>query len=347
MNKQNKYALFLSIIFVILICGIISILVGPSKEIKYEYLDVDARNSTGLPMDVYYKQNILFNVMGWQGRLTYNEKEDRISGKESPQKIITDKFGNNYLLSSSENKISLQQTNQTEIKTSIGWFFNNIFRISSDKSWSKKKVNAKLINENSEISSAEFKYNLFKKKPHFKLQFSAQTKDNSKLGSMAYGLNLKEYDIFLPNGTFLKNDNEIIELDEKRDILLNNEKIESQDILEAVSEVEDINKLKIQRKGSASKFKDINYEIFHNPNTNLSIIIYGKEIEQYKNSFYWNVYWIYVNGNDGIYKPIYFIILEDSELNYENEAWQVKSKYYEGELTEYIYSSVDYMDEHE
>ena len=164
---------------------------------------------------------------------------------------------------------------------------------------------------------------------------------------MAYGLNLQGYDIYIPNGEILENDNEIIGLNEERDILLDNEKVESQDLLDAVSEIEDINKLKTQRTGSTHEFDNINYQIFHNPETKLSIVVYGKEIEKFRNSFYWNVYWVYVNGNDGIYEPIYFIILEDSELNYENGAWQVKSKYYNGELTKYIYSSVNYMDEHE
>ncbi|MBA3064709.1 hypothetical protein FP803_04705 [Candidatus Woesearchaeota archaeon] len=267
---KNKYLILsISVFLVFVILFSIILFVEPSEDIKYQHLDVVASNSTGLPMSIYYKQNKIFIINGWESKLIYSEKEDRIAGN-----------------------------NKT------GWFFEDPITI-TDKKTLDNKYSSVVMDSKNDITKAKFDYFLFKRKPYFKIQFSAQTQDNSKLGLMAYGFNLKEYDIYIPHGTKLENDNVVTKTDETT-----------------------------LREGSTHEFDNINYEIFHNPETNLSIVIYGKEIEIFKNSFYWNVYWVYVGGNDGIYEPIYFIILEDSELNYEEGAWQVKLKYYDGELTE-------------
>ncbi len=281
-TKNKKLALLVSIIFIFLILELIFLLVEPPKEIKYQHLDVEASNSTGTPMRIYYKQNKILTINGWECKLNYNEKEDRVSGNDKK-----------------------------------GWFFEDPITMTDKKTWGSK-YSSIIINSKNNITKAKFEYVFYKRKPYFKLKFSTQTKDNAKLGLMAYGFNLKEYDIYIPNGTKLENDNNITKVNETT-----------------------------LREGSTHEFNNINYEIFHNPKTKLSIVIYGKEIEKFKNSFYWNVYWVYVDRTDGIYEPVYFIILEDSELNYENGAWQIKSKYYNGELTKYIYSSVDYMDKNE
>jgi hypothetical protein len=337
--KKNKYIIVLSISITILIIGTISHFIETPDYIKYEYLDLEAKTSIGLPLDIFYKQIKLFSLNGWESKLIYDNKEKRISGKETSETIISDSEGNNYIISESEEKIILKQINQEEIKTSIGWFTNNNFEITENEKFNAKEINIKLINSN---QKANFKSDHFKRKPYFKIQFTTNTTDNSKLGLMAYGFNLNGHDIYLPNGEILENDNKITELNENKEIILNNTIIKDQELLNLIAEVEDINKLKILREGSTHELKDINYEIFHNEESKKSIIIYGENIEKFKNSFYWNVHWVYVNEENGIYEPIYFIILEDSELDYNNQ-WNIKSKYYNGELTNYIKESVEKM----
>lgn len=280
-TKLNRtfIAIFISLLIVVLIVASIIILVQPSLKAKYSLLDVSPSNSIGLPMAIYYNQNKFFSISGWESQLNFSGKEDRIAG-------------NNL----------------------TGWFFNSTINIDERKVSSNKYINAKLIPNNNSINYMLYNYTLFKDKPYFKVQFIADTQNNSRLGDMAYGWVTSGFDIYLANGTIVKNDNSLTY----------------------------VNGTSVMG-GSAFSINDSNYEIFYNPDKNASIIAYSPNTEQFENSFYWNVFWVYVNGDNGIYHPLYFIILEDAKLSFENGKWQVQSKYYSGEIEKYIYSSVSDM----
>jgi hypothetical protein len=276
---KNFPVLLVSVILVILILGGIMSFVQPTTKAKYNYLDVNAEKSVFLTMDIFYNQNKILNIYGWEGKLQFDGKEDRITGDK------------------------------------IGWFKNLNINITEKKTWNNKLVNV-VLNSNESIKKADYDYKFYKNKPYFKVKFSANSKDNTKLGLMAYGFVLKDYNILLSNGTRLENDNKITNT--------------------GASEA---------RSGSNYEFKNMNYQIFNNPSTKLSIIVYSPEAQKFKDYFYWNVYLVYVNGDNGKYQPLYFIVLEDSNLTFVDGKWQVKSKYYSGDLEEYIYSSVSKMKE--
>lgn len=276
-RKRSKEFIILpaSILLVILILAGIVFFVRPTVEAKYEPLDVVAKNTSGLPMDIYLHQNRLFTISGWESKINYNNKLDRIAG-------------NNV----------------------TGWFFEDSVVLTENKTWNNKFVSVSIDND-SNITQAKFDYTLFKKKPYFKMQLTANAENNSKLNQAHYGFVIKGYDIYLKNGIILENDNNITTL-----------------------------KGITNRTGSLHEINSTNYQIFHDTATNRSIIIYSEKPTIFLDSFYWNVYWVYVNGTSGQYPPLYVIILENFNLTFSDGKWQVQSKYYSGELEQYINKSV-------
>lgn len=277
--SKNFVVILISIILVVAIIAGIMTLAQPAIKTKYNYLDILSDNSSYLPMNVYYKQLFLFNIYGWEGKLSYNSTEKRVTG---------------------DSEFALFNKNSSRLEQS---------KILS----STKLLNFKLNNFNSSVLESDYNYTLYKNKPYFKVQFLADTINNSNLGSAAYGLVLTKYDIYLANGTITLNDNNVITINETQVI-----------------------------NGSSFSINNSKYEIFFNPETNKSIIFYSPDVLRFDNSFYWNVHWVYVSGNNGVYSPLYVIVLEDAQLTYKN-GWQVKSKYYSGDLEQYINKSVTAM----
>jgi hypothetical protein len=329
-----------SIILIILIFGGIYFFTQPNTDIKLLPLDVVVSNSTGLNSNIYYEGEHFFILNGWESKLKLNEKEDRLFGKEQYKEIAFDDNGVAYTVISTERGIILEPLTTNPEKTSkIGWF-TKPEQISIEEQAEGKEKQIKILLSSDEINS-KINYYLFKYKPYFKTEFLTQI-ENNELEDFAYGLILKDYDIYLPNSTILKNDNKLIEEGKTVDIILKENNQESTNVskglLESVSTKVDTSRQVKTRTGSTYETKSP-YQIFYNSDKDLAIITYSPETLYYKNSFYWNVYWIYVpHLGNGTYPPIYTIIIENPNLTYDEDAedWHIESKQYTGNTKDYI-----------
>ena len=149
---------------------------------------------------------------------------------------------------------------------------------------------------------------------------------------------MKGHDIYLPNGRVLENDNVFSESDEPIEIVLRRNESNStnipDDLRESIAGKIDINRKATIQSGSVY---DIfaGYQIFYNPEEEKAVIVYSPEVFKFKDSFYWNVFWVYIPYNEG-YSPLYFIILEKPDLYYLDGEWQIESEQYTGSVKYYI-----------
>ncbi len=329
-----------------IIMGAIFLLTNTSTKTKFSYIDVVVANSTGLPTEVYYKNSQVLILSGWESNLEYENTVDRLAGNEEYKKIVFDEKAKPYTLIVSDDQlvIELLTTNPEKAKK-IGWFTKTTqYAINEEKSWNRKKVNVELNEGDIGIKKAEIKYNLYKDKPYFKASFSAEVENPLNLSEFAYGITAGNYDIYLPTGTRLKNDNKVEKLNKPVGIVLRegNKTVEiPEELKEAVKGLE-TSKTTTSRTGSNYEQK-AKYEIFYNPEKKLGIILYSPNTLYFKNSFYWNVHWVYTSYNDG-YPPLYFIVLESPGMKYENGDWQITTKNYQGSAKSYIDQAVKEME---
>ncbi|MBS3088395.1 hypothetical protein J4402_01300 [Candidatus Pacearchaeota archaeon] len=334
---NKKWIVLGSIVLVLAAVLIISFATTPPVEAKFKDIDVIVKDTTGLPGDIYYKGTNLFTLTGWESKLEYDGKEDRLFGKESYKELVFDENGEAYTVISLDKEIRLEPltTNPEEV-TRIGWFTDlEKITVNEETSWDEKKVDVLL--GSGEIEGAGFDYNFYKKKPYFKIKFNAD--ENEKLGDFAYGFTMKGYDVLLENGTWLKNDNEVVEIEQTPEIILNKSGSATTDISDELRE-NVLNKINVNQKvttrsGSASDVSDSKYEIFYNPEEEKAIIVYSPESAQFKNSFLWNVFWVYTPYDDG-YAPVYFIVVEEPELLHGGNDWYIESEQYAGSVNDYI-----------
>ncbi len=340
---KHHWVLFGAILLIILVFVGIFMFAEPSKNA--DLMSIRNSNSTGITSYNYYKNSNTFLLSGWESKLNLNNNEDRLFGKESYRQIITYN-GTNYTTLSTSNGIIIDSlTTDPEQVTKIGWFTNpNQTSVSETNEKRIKEVSVDLYSEN---LNSGFDYYLFKQKPYFKIEFSASSNDNSELGNFAYGLILSGYDIYTDKLEIYNNDYSLTETNQTIDIILRENGTQttniSQELRESVSEIVDTNKLVTIRQGSTHEINNSKYEIFYNEDKKLGIIFYAPNTLYFKNSFYWNVHWIYVpHLGEGKYPPLYVIVLEQPELSYDSQQgdWYVDSKKYEGYIMDYIYHVV-------
>lgn len=274
--NEKTIEFFLGIVIALIIILGIFYFATPTVKLKYSPLDVTVTNNTWLPMDIYWNQNQIFQISGWESKLQYGSTEKRLTGTGD----------------------------------SISWFFNDSISANELFQGNSKGVFVSLSTENKTILNSNYNFTFWKNNPYFKVRFKETEKD--KVNQFAYGLIIKGFDIYSRNGTISLNDHQL------------NGTILS---------------------GSEFTVKDANYEIFNNNQTNISIIFYSPNVVKLQNSFYWNVYWVYVHSNgDGTYPPLYVMVLENAKFNYDElKGWQVKSKQFSGDLEDYINKSVSAM----
>jgi hypothetical protein len=364
-SRLNKNFVFLgTIVLILLILGLMIFFFQP-KLTGYMILDtpLDAvvSNSSGITSTIYYDKKSLFSFSGWESILSYEGTEDVLFGKEyvyttksdrlfgilNYKKIIFDENGKPYTFSESEDKIILEPLNKdpTDI-TRIGWFTDpNKLDIKEIKSKKKKQIILSLFDESSPIKRAEIIYNFYKDKPFFTIQFESIDSDSSKLSNFDYGFILKDFDIYQSNGKILKNDNEIIRLDSKRSVTIENNNNLSPKLFNALSKETDLERKSILRKGSSYEFNS-DYQIFINPNKTIAIVMFSEDYVYFKNSFYWNVFQVsgYYLG-EGVYSPVYFLIIKDPVFNYDNGEWNLISKQYSGSINSYILDTLFEIDD--
>src|SRR3989344_6506889 len=135
-------------------------------------------------------------------------------------------------------------------------------------------------------------------KPYLKLQMFVKTE--KELEKSGYGFILRNFNIYLPNGTILKNDY-----------------------------------LNIEGNLTGTNYKEkVQYEIFFNEKD--AIIIAG-DFDYIDNLFRWEVFRPYISKHEnGVFSPLYVIYIKNAELNFENDSWIVNSKQFTGNVEDYI-----------
>ena len=335
--KTSKFIIFSAgIIIILAILGIIFYLNYDPSKIRYKYIDIEAKNVSGLPISVYYKTEQLFSFSGWESMFTM-ENKDRLFGNEQYKRIIFDARGKAYTQITLDDQIRIEPLSTDPIKaTTIGWFTSLSDLIIKDKlNKNNKEV---IIYLDTDKLNSNITFKMFKNKLYFLVLFSAEAEDNSELGDFALGFVAPGYDIYLPNGTVLLNDNNITSLDKPLNlIILGNITSEVNESLTQKISPETLSKNSIERKGTYSPLQDLEYEIFYNNRTGF-IVFSGDEFNDFENLFQWNVFRIYASHLENKYPDIYFIVLDNASLTYneESSSWNIKDKYFNGLVDDYI-----------
>ncbi len=335
--KPSKFVVFLiGIIIILVILGIIFYLNYNPSKIKYQYLDIEAKNVSGLPILVYYNSQQLFSFSGWESMLTINSK-DRLFGNEQYKKIIFDDQGKAYTQIVLDDQIRLEPLSTDPTKaTTIGWFASlSNLNIKDKFNKNNKEI---LISLNTDELNSNITFKIFENKLYFSAFFSAEGENNSELGDFALGFVSPGYDIYLPNGTILLNDNNVTNLDKPLNlVILGNITPEAnKSLIQRVSQ-ETLSKNSIARAGTYHSLQDLEYEIFYKNGT--GFIVFSEDgFNDFENLFQWNVFRIYASPLENKYPKIYFIVLDNVALTYDEKSssWSVKDKYFKGLVDDYI-----------
>ncbi len=335
--KPSKFIVFLiGIIIILVILGIIFYANYDPSKIRYQYLDIEAKNSSGLPIPVYYQDQQIFSFSGWESMFTMKNK-DRLFGNEQYKKIIFDDQGKAYTQIVLDDQIRVEplSTNPTKA-TTIGWFTS-----SSDLDI-KNKLNKKnkeiLISLSSQSLDSNITFKMFKNKLYFSAFFSAEGENNSELGDFALGFVAQGYDIYLPNGTILLNDNNVTNLDKHLNlVILGDITPEANKSLTQRISQETPSRNSIARAGTYYSLQDLEYEIFYKNGTGF-IVFSEDEFNDFEDLFQWNVFRISTTPLENKYPKIYFIVLDNANLTYDGESgsWAIKDKYFNGSVEDYI-----------
>lgn len=341
---NKKYIILGTLVIILAILGGIYLFTQESPKTRFMPIDVSVYNSTGLPMSVYYNNKYLLGISGFESKLEYSNKTDRLFGNEQYKKVIFDEKGNPYTVISLDNEIRIEplKTDPTKV-TRIGWFAKpEEVLVKEGKSFGKKQVSVLLKSSQDHIKNASINYYLYKGKPYLKLQFSAEAENNSELGDFSYGLTIQNNDIYLPTGEILENNNEVIYSNKTVELTLaeNNSltKNISKSLAESARKEADFSRKAITRRGSSHE-DNSEYQIFIDKNKTKAIIVYSPYILIFEDSFLWNVYWVNVlKLEDGIYSQIYLIVIDNPNLVYDEskQDWILDSKQYKGPVKSYI-----------
>ena len=197
---------------------------------------------------------------GWEAFLKLDNSTDRILGSDELNKGYFKKEFDEELILN--NKISWHNKDKDPIEA--GYFFNN----------------------------PHFK-------PYIKIEMFAKTAYN--LQEAGYGFILREgYDIYLPNGTILNNDHEVVN----------------------------------GNPGGTTYKTEVNYQIFYNGKD--GILIFG-DFDYVDNIFKWELFRPVISKKlmKDRFSPLYLVYFKNLALNYEN-GWLIESKQFTGNVGDYI-----------
>ena len=324
--KLHKGAVMgIGILIILIILGVIVYVNYDPSKIRYQYIDIEVKNVSGLPMNVYYKEQSLFGLSGWESMFKQENKSDRLYGNEQYKKIIFDDKGKAYTYIRLEDQIRLEPLTQDPGRvTRIGWFSSQSnISIKNEMKKEYKKVNVLLSNEN----NVEINYLIPKKENYFKIGV------NGNYTEFLLGFVLNGYDIYLPNGSILINDHQNVDLNKQVDLIVvgNLSELEKEGLTNKVGS-EDKKSKAIQLNGTGTSFEDMDYEIFMKNDS--GIMVFSEMPTRFENLFKWNVYRIGIEqGNSA-----YFVILDNANLTYSEEGfdWMIKDRYFNGTANDYI-----------
>src|SRR3989344_4682718 len=92
-KPRKSLIISVGIIIILLTIGLIVYFNYDPLTIRQKPLDIEARNSSWLPVTVYYNGATLFSLSGWESKLSYGNEEGRIYGNEQYRKIVFDNNG--------------------------------------------------------------------------------------------------------------------------------------------------------------------------------------------------------------------------------------------------------------
>ncbi len=336
-RPKKKFIVVVSLIIILGIFVFLAVFTLGSSDSRFSHVDIEAKGSNGLPMNVYFKSKAAFGFSGWESMLFY-EGNDRVYGNDEYRKIIFDNTGKAYTYIRYDDQVKLEQLTSDPSKvTRIGWFTQeNEINIQEQTSLWGKIVAVGLDSEDLDVT---INYNLIRWKPYFTSQVVISAEKKEELGDFGYGFVLRDSDIYLSNGSILNNDNIVVKTDKK--IFINAVNLSYETINEIkgkINESIDLESKVIERNGTSYDLK-ADYELFPNWNENTGILVFSEGESRFENSFKWNVYRIYADHNeDNVYNKVYFVFLENMKIEWDAEKgdWKVKSRYFDGYLTDYI-----------
>lgn len=339
---KPQIAILISVFLILFVVGFIVITNYNPSKVRYNPVDIEIKKSGSLTAQVFYQDKPFIAIHGWESLLNLNGKKDRLYGKEQQKKIIFDEKGKAYTYTSTDEKIIIEPLKEDPSKaTREGWFVESDTKDITILPGKKTKlVSISLSHSDKRVS---LDYTVFKEKPYFTSEISIQhlTSNESEkiLGYFAYGYVAQGYDVYLPNGTILKNDNQIIKTNKSIGLSFSKE-INESDVKNLESKLPneiDLSKQAIQRKGSTYEINNIEYQMLINNESRGFLIFTESERNTYENIFAWNIHRVYIYPNElGFYPKVYTALFENLTVEYKENDWEISSKQFKGKLKEYI-----------
>lgn len=325
MNLYAKQIIrrILTSILIILMLSLI-FLIGNSKAptLYNKPVQIITKDNTENPISIYNYKDSLIGFNGWEILLDYKQQDRGL--------------GTNYQFELNEKQYKLYKDENNLLfldKISPKGFFYKETDFKAIEDISKNEKRVYWYNEEKDPSKIGYIFTiqktLFSTKPYFKLQLFADTKNPERLKEAGYGMIIKGYAIYLPNGTILKNDHKRIETDKPKDIILNGIKQDP-----TKPEFQNIVENKIILKGTNYK-NNVSYQIFYN--NEKAIILWG-EFDYIDNLFKWEVFrpFFTKKESENTFKPLYIAILNEATLNYQNNTYIIDSEEFKGEINSLI-----------
>jgi len=345
----NKKIIFLSTTFLISFILVVLFIFAPEKKYeKFEKpLDIRISNLSDINSKIFYNKMEIFSFSASESLVFYNEKNERLFGKETKyvfgekkdfkkgnidyRYLFFDDYGKAYTFSEYPDKIIIEPLTTNPNKVEKIGMFTDLSKVKIERFDQKNRIEIKINFQEDQYNSGLI-FDFYKSKPFFKIRFNS---DNPKIKNFNYGFIFYDYDLYLQNGSVLKNDHKEEYSNSNKKIFLKtgNETSEEipEPILSSLSNSFDINKKEFLINGTYYELES-EYEIFVNKNKKLAVVMFSDYPIYFKNSFYWNVYRVnsYKEEN-GFYSPVYFVVLENPNLIFKNQKWNIDK---EGSLIE-------------
>lgn len=317
MIKQKIIKSLIYSLVILIIVSIIFLIGNPRGPLLFNKpVQIISKESIENPMSIYNYKNSMIFFNGWEVILYYN-KQERVLGTNYQENLL-ELNNNKYLIQNTEEQTKLIQ----KVKP-VGFFQKETDKKEIEES--KETTKIYWYNKEKDPSKIGYIFTVPKKQFYFKVQLFAETNNPEQLKEAGYGMVIKGYDIYLPNGNILKNDYERIQTNEPKDIILEGVKQDPNNPL-----FQNLVENKIILKGTNHKTV-AEYQIFYNKEK--AIIIWG-EFDYMDNLFKWEVFrpFFTKKASNNTFKPLYIAILNEVTLNYQNNTYQIQSKEFNGDI---------------
>jgi len=298
----NKKLLIVTVIIILLLIGGI-----------FLYYFLNSRQSITNPSG----NSVLNTSQVSDSTLLLNEVKfspvDIITVDSSADSVVSYNGNNIMMLSGEESKLEydndLKRLYTSDLKNTSdkGWITDPAMVTDKIKNSNSEKQITISMGSDSEIKNASFVYYVFKDKPYFKVKFSVNAENLSKLGDFEYGMISKDYDVYSQSGDVYVNNHGTIPM--------------------------------LNKTVGSSYTDDSDYQIFVNKNKTQAVVLYTPYLIAFQDSFLNNIYLINVlQMDESDYAPLYVIIIDNPKLTFDKAAqdWKLDSSQYQGSVMSYI-----------